>query len=138
MDTNAFSAIVRAKRIEKGYTQQELAELSKISLRSVQRIEKGEVMPRAYTSKMLASILGFDTSQYHAAPLENTSHGLNYSQKMIITVSAAILIFLGAFAFTAQSAGFPETHFEFFIMCMVLLTIYTICTILLWRNKGVK
>jgi transcriptional regulator with XRE-family HTH domain len=134
MDTNTFSMIVRAKRIEKGYTQQELAELSKISLRSVQRIEKGEVVPRAYTCKMLSSILELDANHYYLAPEGNTSQHLNYSQKMIITISGAIFIFFGAFAFASQSAGFPETDFEFFMLCIILLFIYTVFTLQLWKQ----
>ncbi len=44
-------------RDKKNITQQELAELSGISLRTIQRIEKGEVIPRPYTIRKLQEAL---------------------------------------------------------------------------------
>lgn len=41
-------------------TQTELAEKSKLSLRTVQRIELSEVTPRSYTTKVLFDVLGYD------------------------------------------------------------------------------
>jgi len=44
-------------RKRKGLTQEELSDLSKISLRTLQRIEKNETEPRGNTSKSLCQIL---------------------------------------------------------------------------------
>lgn len=44
-------------RNKKGLTQEELAEKSKISLRTVQRIENNESIPRGKTLKLIAEIL---------------------------------------------------------------------------------
>ena len=38
-------------RLEKGMTQEELANVTGISLRTIQRIELGQVKPRAYSLK---------------------------------------------------------------------------------------
>jgi transcriptional regulator with XRE-family HTH domain len=46
------------ERKSKGLTQEELADLAGITLRTIQRIEKGDTMPRGYTLKMLAKALG--------------------------------------------------------------------------------
>lgn len=49
---NMIASIVKEKRQELNMTQQELADLTNLSLRSIQRIEKGEVMPRKHTLKI--------------------------------------------------------------------------------------
>lgn len=40
-----------------GITQEELADLAKVNVRTIQRIEKGAVLPRKYTIKVLAAAL---------------------------------------------------------------------------------
>jgi transcriptional regulator with XRE-family HTH domain len=44
-------------RKQKGLTQEELADLAKINLRTLQRIEKNETEPRGNTLKMLCNVL---------------------------------------------------------------------------------
>ena len=48
---------VRAQRIKKGISQEELADQSRLSLRTIQRIENGETAPRGDTLKRLAVAL---------------------------------------------------------------------------------
>ena len=55
-------------RQQKGLTQEQLAELCEVSPRTIQRIESGEVDPRAYTLHCLGSALEFDFGE------ENTSN----------------------------------------------------------------
>jgi uncharacterized Tic20 family protein len=55
-------------RQQKGLTQERLAELCEVSPRTIQRIESGEVDPRAYTLHCLGETLEFDFG------LENTSN----------------------------------------------------------------
>lgn len=55
-------------RQQKGLTQERLAELCKVSLRTIQRIEGGEVDPRAYTVHCLGEALDFDFGE------DNTTH----------------------------------------------------------------
>src|SRR5690349_2583587 len=52
-------------RIQNSMTQKELADLCNIDIRTIQRIETGEVVPRMYTLKLLSSALGNDLSQPH-------------------------------------------------------------------------
>jgi uncharacterized Tic20 family protein/DNA-binding Xre family transcriptional regulator len=47
-------------RQHKGLTQEQLAELCEVSARTIQRIESGEVDPRAYTLQCLSKALEFD------------------------------------------------------------------------------
>ena len=48
---------VKAFRIKKGWTQQQVSEATGISLRTVQRIEKGEVKPSAYSLQKIGEAL---------------------------------------------------------------------------------
>jgi len=52
--------IIRELRIKKGMTQEELADKTEVSSRTIQRIENGEVDPRAYTLQMIAKALEVD------------------------------------------------------------------------------
>lgn len=48
---------IAAARQQKGLTQEQLAELTNITVRTIQRIESGESMPRSYTLKAITSAL---------------------------------------------------------------------------------
>ncbi|MCU4163718.1 helix-turn-helix domain-containing protein [Carboxylicivirga caseinilyticus] len=47
-------------RKAKGLTQEEVANLCKITARTIQRIETGAVSPRPYTIKLISEVLGFE------------------------------------------------------------------------------
>lgn len=47
-------------RKSKGITQEELAELSKVNLRTIQRIENNESEPRGKTLKLICEVLDID------------------------------------------------------------------------------
>ena len=53
-------------RQQKGLTQEELVEQCNISVRTIQRIEAGETMPRVYTIKNILSALGRDLDDLRA------------------------------------------------------------------------
>lgn len=53
-------------RKAKGFTQEELVEKCKLNVRTLQRIEAGEVMPRSYTIKLIFSALGEEV--FNVAP----------------------------------------------------------------------
>lgn len=55
------------KRQERGLTQQELADLSGLTSRTIQRIEKGEVVPYDDTIKKLAHGLGLSIDELKSA-----------------------------------------------------------------------
>ncbi len=54
--------LIKARQA-KGWTQMDLSEKSNISLRTIQRIESGQVNPRTYTLKQLSLIVGLDFSE---------------------------------------------------------------------------
>ncbi|RYY66518.1 MAG: XRE family transcriptional regulator [Chitinophagaceae bacterium] len=52
-----LSQVLQDHRKRKGLTQEELAERSGVTVRTIQRIEGGETVPRAYTLKAIAGAL---------------------------------------------------------------------------------
>jgi transcriptional regulator with XRE-family HTH domain len=52
--------LIKELRTKKGMTQEELADKTEVSARTIQRIENGEVDPRAYTLQMIAKALEVD------------------------------------------------------------------------------
>lgn len=56
--------LIKELRIKKGMTQEELADKTEVSSRTIQRIESGEVDPRAYTLQVIAKALDVDFSMF--------------------------------------------------------------------------
>ena len=56
--------LIKELRTKKGLTQEELAFKTEVSARTIQRIENGEVDPRAYTLQMIAKALDVDFSMF--------------------------------------------------------------------------
>lgn len=56
--------LIKELRLKKGLTQEELAEMTELSARTIQRIENGEVDPRAYSLQMIAKALDVDFSVF--------------------------------------------------------------------------
>lgn len=132
-----ISEFVKQGRMAKGYTQKELSELSNISVRSIQRIENGEILPRSYTLKTLSEILGlsFDELQ-NAEPARKHRFKLNRNQKLILSVGLSLFIILLSWAYISQSPSFPETNFEFFVFAAVVLLLLTAFLTIIWRKKA--
>jgi len=57
-----LGAYIAALRNKKGLTQKELAEQCNVDIRTIQRIESGDVVPRMYTINLLAKALDADIS----------------------------------------------------------------------------
>ncbi|MEB2785466.1 helix-turn-helix domain-containing protein [Algoriphagus persicinus] len=66
-------------RKAKGLTQEELVELCNLNVRTIQRIEAGEVTPRSYTIKALFEALGMDWKEWEvSASIENAKPNLTW------------------------------------------------------------
>jgi transcriptional regulator with XRE-family HTH domain len=128
---------VKESRLAKGYTQQELSDLSNISVRSIQRIENGEIIPRSYTLKTLGGILGisFDGMQAEV-PVSTPVKKVNTTQRIILSVGVVLFIVLGCWAFIAQSPRFPETHFEFLTFAAFVILAITIILYFIWKTRS--
>jgi len=75
-----LSQKISAARNKKGITQEELAGLMKVSVRTIQRIESGESFPRKYTLKAVAGALDLSFEELSLKPVdddkEETKHFL--------------------------------------------------------------
>jgi transcriptional regulator with XRE-family HTH domain len=58
-------------RKQKGFTQEELVEQCNINVRTLQRIESGEVSPRSYTVKTILSALDYDYENLQETQTDN-------------------------------------------------------------------
>lgn len=56
--------IVRKLRLQRGWSQEQLAEMMDVSIRTVQRIERGH-KPGLETSKSLAAVFGVDIATFN-------------------------------------------------------------------------
>ncbi|TDE10503.1 helix-turn-helix domain-containing protein [Dyadobacter psychrotolerans] len=57
---------IRALRISKGLTQQQLADKTNINVRTIQRIESGEVAARLHSLHTIAEVLGCDPATFYS------------------------------------------------------------------------
>jgi transcriptional regulator with XRE-family HTH domain len=132
-----ISELVKEKRMAKGYTQKELSELSHISVRSIQRIENGEILPRSYTLKTLAEILEVSFADIpRPEQVQKRFPKLNKGQKIIFSIGISIFILLLAWGFVAQSARFPETTFELIVLMAVILLLITTILAIVWKTRS--
>ena len=70
---------LKTERLNKGLTQQELSLATGISLRSIQRIESGDVYPRSFTLKALCEKLDID---FYALDLKKTRHESKHKNRI--------------------------------------------------------
>ena len=134
-------------RLSKGLTQKELSERSNISVRSIQRIENGDIVPRSHTLKTLAEILGLSFETFmQSARSQNVvipegeeveaATGITRAQRIILSIGVCLIIIFLAWAYTAQSARFPETSFELFLFMAGVLAVITAALFVVWRKKA--
>ncbi len=101
-------------RKQKGFTQEELVEQCNINVRTIQRIESGEVTPRSFTLKTILNALGQDLENLQDS---ETSYFDNFNFKRIKFFSfhiklawiCGIIYFLSGFVeFAVDYARFYE------------------------------
>lgn len=84
-----------ALRKEKNLTQEELVEKSHVSVRTIQRIEAGEVLPRMSTVKILLNALGESPELFTTQPT-NTMNAKANQIKGSTRTTMLIVVFAGA------------------------------------------
>ena len=80
---------IKSLREQKHLTQEELAQESGISIRTIQRIEAGQE-PKGHTAKALMEALDLDITAFSKTPKED----LNYSLIKIINISSVFVCFI--------------------------------------------
>ena len=84
---------IKTLRLAKGLTQQELSDLSGISLRTIQRIENGEVKPSLYSLKKLSAILEADLNQFFQDSGKKTNVSNSKSSKIMNRLIPSIALY---------------------------------------------
>ena len=101
-------------RKQKGFTQEELVEQCNINVRTIQRIEAGEVMPRSFTLKTILNVLGEDLENLkkpESTTFENFNFEENKSSIFYIKLAwiCGLIYFLSGFVeFAVDYARFYE------------------------------
>jgi len=100
MKQPALGNTIATLRNQKGMTQKELAEACSVDIRSIQRIESGEVTPRMHTIRLLANTLGCDVSIFTSpAPAANNDKVPNADLKwplfaaIVFSINAIPVVF---------------------------------------------
>lgn len=89
-------------RQSKGLTQEELVEKCNISIRTIQRIEAGDVTPRSYTIKALFSALDYEYSAKKEEESTHTNESITFH--LYLSIIAGIIYFI---------VGIPEGYMDF-------------------------
>lgn len=83
-----------ALRKERNLTQEELVEKSHVSVRTIQRIEAGEVLPRMSTVKILLEALGEDYESFLTKQNMETQNELNTQRNTLLLAALAGAVYL--------------------------------------------
>ena len=94
MKQPALGKRISELRKEKGLTQEELVEQCNINVRTIQRIEAGEVNPRSYTIKTILEVLGQNSKMISdLIPNKETEFELNIKDAKNLNMSWVFGIF---------------------------------------------
>jgi len=122
-------------RKAKGLTQEELVSKCNINVRTIQRIETGEVTPRTYTVKIILEALGYDlnTIRFQESDEAVAADGTKFLKvAFFVGLVYYTLTFVETFFdFKVWGFGFPDYSFDndevsflsySFVKCAVFLT----------------
>jgi transcriptional regulator with XRE-family HTH domain len=93
MQSSALGNRISKLRTQSNMTQKELADLCNVDIRTIQRIESGEVVPRMHTVKLLANALGVHADFFKILPVET---GEPSRQQINMAFMAGILYSINA------------------------------------------
>lgn len=89
---------IKEIRTSLGMTQQELASKARVDLRTIQRIENGEVIPRSYTLKTIAKAMNTEESELFDLNLpENKQEDPKRNKSILVWLHLSAILFLPAF-----------------------------------------
>jgi uncharacterized Tic20 family protein/DNA-binding XRE family transcriptional regulator len=87
-NSNVASNLVYQRKL-KGYTQEKLADKTSVTVRTIQRIEKGEVKPQLHTVKLLAAALDIELDKL--LPLKPPEIGHAQKKWLVLLHSSPLL-----------------------------------------------
>src|SRR5690554_5262090 len=99
-------------RKQKGLTQEELVDMCNINVRTIQRIEAGEVMPRSFTLKTILNALGEDLevlkNRNFSDSFDLSNLKFSSNQIKLAWISGLIYFLSGFMEFAVDYARFYE------------------------------
>ena len=105
----------------KGYTQEDLAELSKINLRTIQRIENDKNEPRGKTLNLICDALEIDPSEFQSNTGENHKKSFFSIILNIIFYFLLNLILMFTIGYlTLDSAANFNSRIGAFLLCIFI------------------
>lgn len=123
--------VVRKLRLRKGWSQDQLAEMAAVSVRTIQRIERGR-KPSLETANALAAVFGVDVTTFttehtemveieHKAPPKSTEHiapdeaeALEYAKEVKDFLSGlGVYVILAVVFFAIEGFGNPLLYWVF-------------------------
>jgi len=123
MKQPALGSKIIELRKQKGFTQEELVERCNINVRTLQRIENGEVSPRSYTIKTILSALDHDYEELYSTteealnttiPVSSESEAKSISTLLIVaSVFGILYLIIGPFEGFADYYRFDEGELVF-------------------------
>jgi transcriptional regulator with XRE-family HTH domain len=135
-------------RKAKGLTQEELVEKCNINVRTIQRIEAGEVTPRSFTVKVILAAMdytlndiaaGEQTSTDQSMPSNDLFQDTPRNQVLVKHLTAAwmfgiVYFVLGFFEGTAEYFRFEEDEMIFSIPVYVSVKLVTIISFIFFQR----
>jgi len=118
-----WSSRIRLERLKRSWTQEHLAEQTKLSTRTIQRLESGEE-PSLETIRVLAEAFGQDVQTFSAFRLRKQfTAPWDTKLKVITTTACALLLFLALFF---QARWINKPYAPLFILPVILTMVYSI------------
>lgn len=148
METFELSKRVKELRVKKGLSQEQLADVTGLSLRTIQRVENGETIPRGDTLKRLAIALQVSPDElieWQVIEDKNVLIMLNLSQfgfiafpLLGIIIPLAIWIIKKDIIKSVDELGKSILNFQislmiiFFLLCIITFVFIGAMAIFIW------
>lgn len=121
---NSLGELISSSRKSKNLTQEELADLSKVNLRTIQRIENNQNSPRENTLKLICNVLEIDFPENVVDRIEKPNYleiVINYFFLVIINmVLMGIIGFMTLDSWANINTRFAGLLLSFFIPIFIV------------------
>jgi transcriptional regulator with XRE-family HTH domain len=125
--------IIRDLRVKKGLTQEELADKTELSVRTIQRIENGEVDPRSFTLQMIAKALDVEFSIFNVPEFTYPDETQKEDEKTSLVIlhlsGLFLLIFPTVLYWKHNSKSILKMKEHFYDIIQFQLSMWLLCII---------
>ena len=119
-----ISSIIVQKRKEKGFSQEELAERSKLNLRTIQRIENEESKPSAKTLNLVCSTLDIDLQELNKNQKQMNVWKISLECFFLFVLNVLLMCIVGFLTLDVH-ANFNSRIGAFLLsICLPLIIVY--------------